>query len=773
VSRRPGKAYLCHLLLLTSYFSPLTSHFSPLSQPALPLSPLTSYFLLLDCNDASYRSPPLGVNRLNDLAPVQDGEGLDQTSQLSGTQQVVLRGWAPARLTLRLEKGFHHQQAGRRDQPEDSRHASPVKIIEYQHCIKNAQIGPTTLEIKHPPIDGNARGPGPRLGAFQLSQVPVNGNDLGPQLSRRETVPPIAAGKIEHPRARTYQMSVPEKPTAGPHGRRSLERGTISQLAAQPADLLVIGGGINGAGIARDAAMRGLRTILVEQKDLGSGTSSRSSRLIHGGLRYLEQGEFGMVLQANRERRILRRIAPHLVWPLPFVFPVHRGDRISRWQLAAGMVLYDVLALFRNVRAHRMLGKRGILEAEPMLRDRGLLGGARYYDAQCDDARLVVATARSALYHGALVANYMAVRALERTAGRVVGVQLEDQLTGEGGVVRASVVVNATGPWADRIRRMEDAGAAPLMQPTKGVHVVVDRARIDHRDAIAFTSPIDGRVMFVLPWGNLSYIGTTDTDCAEPPDELTVTQDDLVYLLRSANSRFPSARLSVEDVRGSWAGLRPLLRGRAQRETSSRSREHAIVHGSGGMLTVVGGKLTTYRALAASVVDQAMRELRHRDGRSRGSDARTDEDPLPGGETADLSQFRERGLELGLSSDTVDHLLRHYGTETAGILNLGGADRRLFRRLLPPHPSIEAEVVHAVRRELAQTVEDVLVRRFHLYYEHREFGAPAARRVAELMGEELGWDEERTHNEAEKYRNFVRGTRYLAIPVEDSPCDRS
>jgi glycerol-3-phosphate dehydrogenase len=557
-------------------------------------------------------------------------------------------------------------------------------------------------------------------------------------------------------------MSVPEKPATGPHGKRSLERSTIGQLAAQPADLLVIGGGINGAGIARDAAMRGLRTILVEQNDLGSGTSSRSSRLIHGGLRYLEQGEFGMVLEANRERRTLQRIAPHLVWPLPFVFPVHRGDRISRWRLAAGMILYDLLAMFRNVRAHRMLGKRGMLEAEPMLRDRGLLGGARYYDAQCDDARLVVATARSAIHHGALVSNYMVVRGLERTAGRVVGAQLEDRLTGDRGVVRASVVVNATGPWADRVRKLEDAGAAPLLQPTKGVHVVVDRSRLDHREAVAFTSPIDGRVMFVLPWGNLSYIGTTDTDSSEPPDELSVSADDMIYLLRSANARFPSARLSIEDVRASWAGLRPLVLGTDRRMASSRSREHAIVQGSGGMLTVVGGKLTTYRSMSAEVVDQAMRELRHRDGRPRHAEARTDEEPLPGGETADLSQFRERGLELGIAAVSVDHLLRHYGTEAAGIFNLGGADRRLFRRLLAPHPAIEAEVIHAVRRELAQTVEDVLVRRFHLYYEDPDHGAPAARRVAELMGEELGWDAARVEEEAARYRAFASQAGYVA-----------
>jgi glycerol-3-phosphate dehydrogenase len=500
--------------------------------------------------------------------------------------------------------------------------------------------------------------------------------------------------------------------------------------------------------------MRGLRTILVEQNDLGSGTSSRSSRLIHGGLRYLEQGEFGLVLEANRERRILRRIAPHLVWPLPFVFPVHQGDRISRWRLAAGMMLYDILALFRNVRPHRLLGKRGMLEAEPMLRDRGLLGGARYYDAQCDDARLVIATARSAIHHGALVANYMAVSGLERTAGRVVGAQLEDRLTGEHGVIRASVVVNATGPWADRVRRLEDPGAAPLLQPTKGVHVVVDRSRLDHREAIAFTSPIDGRVMFVLPWGELSYIGTTDTDTGEPPDELRVSADDIVYLLRSVNARFPSARLRVEDVRATWAGLRPLLADQ-DRSASSRSREHALVQGSGGMLSVVGGKLTTYRAMSAEVVDLAMKELRHRDGRQRHADARTDEDPLPGGETADLSQFRERGLELGIPPSTVDHLLRHYGTEAAGIFNLGGADRRLLEPLSEPHPAIEAEVIHAVRRELAQTVEDVLVRRFHLYYEHPDHGAAVAHRVAELMAEELGWSSARIQEEAERYLEFV------------------
>jgi glycerol-3-phosphate dehydrogenase len=287
------------------------------------------------------------------------------------------------------------------------------------------------------------------------------------------------------------------------------------------------------------------------------------------------------------------------------------------------------------------------------------------------------------------------------------------------------------------------------------VHVVVDRSRIDHREAIAFTSPIDGRVMFILPWGDLTYIGTTDTDSVEQPDALTVSAHDIIYLLRSANARFPGARLSTEDVRASWAGLRPLLLDRGRIAASNRSREHAIVRGAGGMLTVVGGKLTTYRSMAAEVVDEAMRELKHLAGRPRHAEG-TDEEPLPGGETADFNLFRDRGLELGIPAASVDHLLRHYGTEAAGIFNMVGADRSLLRPLLPPHPAIEAEVVHAVRRELAQTVEDVLVRRFHLYYEHPDQGAPAATRVAELMGKELGWDAARVEAEAERYEDFVR-----------------
>lgn len=512
--------------------------------------------------------------------------------------------------------------------------------------------------------------------------------------------------------------------------------------------MLVIGGGIVGAAIARDAAMRGYRVALVEQGDFGAGTSSHSSRLAHGGLRYLEHGDFKLVFEALRERGTLLRIAPHLVRPLPFIFPVHRGDRVGFWKLTAGMWLYDVLSLFRNVPRHRTLGKRALLQREPMLRERGLVGGARYYDAQLDDARLTLATVRDAERLGAAVASYVRATALDRSGGRVGGAELEDRITGERALVRASIVVNATGPWVDHLRRMEDPAAPSLLRLTKGVHAMVPRDRIGHHDAITLTSAVDGRVMFVLPWGELSYIGTTDTDTDEPPEAVRATDDDIRYLLRSANAMFPNAHLVAEDVLATWAGLRPLLADPAAHSTASVSREHTILTGPGGMLTIAGGKLTTNREMAAQLVDRIGHEFHRLEGRRRPPRAPTDRRPLPGGEARDFEPFRRSALDAGLDEGSADHLILHYGTETAAVLNLIRNDRALGARLVPDHPAIAATVVHAVRREYALSVEDVLVRRIHLYYETRDQGCSAAPRVSELMATELGWTDAPARAEA-------------------------
>src|SRR5438105_4758412 len=412
-------------------------------------------------------------------------------------------------------------------------------------------------------------------------------------------------------------------------------------MAAEPVDVLVVGGGITGAGIARDAALRGFRTAVVDKGDFASGTSSHSSRLIHGGLRYLEQYEFHLVREASQERRVLLTVAPHLVHPLPFVLPSYRGARVPAWRLRAGLWLYDLLAGFRNVGLHRWLGRKATLRLEPGLRDKDLKGAALYFDAQTDDARLTLATMRAAAHAGALVASHADVTALLKPDGRIRGAAVRDVLSGQDYSVRALVVVNATGPWADELRRLEDPEAEPMLRLTKGAHVAVPRNRMGHVRAMTLTSPLDGRVMFVLPWGDLSYIGTTDTDEAGPPDDVRATGADAVYLLRSVNALFPDARLAPRDVVATWAGLRPLLAPEREVSASQVSREHRVVEASSGLITIAGGKLTTYRVMGRDVADRVARRLHALDGRPLPRRPATDRLPLPGGETADLDVLIE------------------------------------------------------------------------------------------------------------------------------------
>ena len=538
-------------------------------------------------------------------------------------------------------------------------------------------------------------------------------------------------------------------------------------MAHEPVDVLVIGGGITGAAIARDAALRGFRTALVEKGDFGSGTSSVSSRLIHGGLRYLEQYDFHLVLEASRERRVLLRIAPHLVRPLPFVFPLYRGARVPLWKLRCGLWLYDLLAAFRNVRVHRWLGRKATLRLEPGLRDRDLRAAGLYYDAQTDDARLVLATMRSAAQAGAQVANYAEAVSLVKPDGHVRGATVRDLLSGDTRTVRSLIVVNACGPWVDQLRRLDEPDATPVLRLTKGAHVAVPRQRLGNTHAITLTSPIDGRVMFVLPWeeAEQSYIGTTDTDEDVSPDDVRATADDVVYLLRSANAFFPQARLSPHDVVATWAGLRALLRPDGHLAPSQVSREHRIIESASGLLTIAGGKLTTHRAMAQELVDRVAARLGVLDGRPHAPHPPTHRLPLPGGETADLDGLAKAAVERGASETIARHLVGRYGSEAAAVLNLVDRDRALGGRIVAGRPELWAEVVHAIEREMAVRLSDVLVRRLHLFYKTRDQAVPVTSAVADRMAGALGWDGSRRAEELAAYLQLVKRSRAFAREV--------
>ena len=385
---------------------------------------------------------------------------------------------------------------------------------------------------------------------------------------------------------------------------------TFSALESTVFDVLIIGGGITGAGIARDAAMRGMSVALVEKNRWGSGTSSKSSRLIHGGIRYLEHGAIGLVRESVRERETLLRIAPHLVTPLEFTWPVYKGARLPGWKLRIGLTIYDFLAGKRGVRRHQGLSRDGVLENEPGLDPTGLRGGASYFDAATDDIGLTVATVRSAIENGAVCVEHALMESVTAVGSRADGAVVRDVTSGGTVRVRARSIVSATGPWQAK--------------GTKGSHISVERSRIGNRSAVTLTAPQDGRVMFVLPSGDRAIVGTTDIRTAESPDDVVASEPEIKYLIDAANHYFPRARLGREDVLETWAGIRPLAAAPPGAKPSSISREHQISRDRQGVIVVTGGKLTTYRSMAAEIVDVVERELGRKPNRSP-----TDEVQLP------------------------------------------------------------------------------------------------------------------------------------------------
>jgi glycerol-3-phosphate dehydrogenase len=510
----------------------------------------------------------------------------------------------------------------------------------------------------------------------------------------------------------------------------------IDRLGSERFDVLVIGGGITGVGVARDAALRGLSVALVERDDFASGTSSRSSRLVHGGLRYLEHGHLHLVFESSLERRRLLDLAPHLVRPLEFTWPVYEGSRVPRWKLGAGLFLYDLLALFRNVAPHRRLDPDEVIAREPKLRAEGLTGGASYYDAATDDARLTLATALGAREAGATVVNHAGVRRLTAMRGRTDGAVIADAIAGAETAVRARVVVNAAGPWSDEIRRLDEPGAPPTLRGTKGVHITVPRGRVGNHAALTLLSPVDGRVMFILPGETHTIVGTTDTETTATPDDVRASRADVAYLLDAANHFFPAARLTADDVVCAWAGIRPLIAGRFGEDPAGASREHEITVSDRGVVSVSGGKLTTYRAMSAEVVDVVERELGN-SSRASGS-AKV---ALPGGELDSLEQETERALRATGSSTRAEHLVHAYGSRWGSVWSLSEEDPTLAAPLGSGLPYTGAELAYAVDAELALTITDLLVRRTKVAFETRDHGRSIAPIAARIAGARLGWDD--------------------------------
>ncbi len=562
-------------------------------------------------------------------------------------------------------------------------------------------------------------------------------------------------------------------------------RAALAEALAKPTfDLLVIGGGINGAGIARDAAQRGLSVALVEQGDFASGTSSKSSKLIHGGLRYLENYEFALVLEASRERDHLRRhLAPHLVHPMPFVFPIFRGDPVGRLRLSAGLWVYDGLSAFRNIARHRSWGHRATLQQEPALRSEGLRGSMHYYDCWTDDARLTLETVQAAVAEGAIACNHVGVTALLRDGGRLSGARVQDRLSGATFTITARQIVNATGPWLDRVRRLDEPDAKPVLRLTKGVHVIVPRERVGNRNAIVLRAPQDGRVMFAIPWEDQTLVGTTDTDYEARPEDVAADAADVRYLLGAVNAYFPAARLEESDVIGAYAGLRPLVAPPVtDAETPSEtSREEEIFESASGLVSLGGGKLTTYRRVAEKVVDRVVEALQKVDPSRRFADCRSREIPLPGARVDDPDRGGFRGFAKRVrtsATSTLDdglvrHLLQRYGTAAKQLIGRLVADPEAARPVVKGLPYRWIEITRAADAEMAATLDDVLRRRVPISFRHGDGGAEAAPAVGALMGEALGWSADETEQAVERYRSGVADERRrrAAPPASASAAD--
>jgi glycerol-3-phosphate dehydrogenase len=550
----------------------------------------------------------------------------------------------------------------------------------------------------------------------------------------------------------------------GPAQRSS----ALARLASTEQHVLVVGGGVVGAGVALDAVTRGLTVGLVEARDFGSGTSSRSSKLIHGGLRYLEQLNIGLVREALTERSLLlQRLAPHLVRPVSFLFPFthHVWERAY---IGAGVTAYDLLGMSmgqtRGLPGHRQLTRRAALQLAPALRKSALTGALVYWDAQVDDARYVTTLVRTAAGYGASVASRTQVTGFLREGERVTGVRAVDLESGSEMEIHAQQVVNATGVWSDDIQELVGGRGTINVRASKGVHLVVPRDRIHSSTGIILRTPVS--VLFVIPWGRHWIIGTTDTEWSLSKAHPAASRTDIDYVLGQLN-KVLAVPLTRDDVEGVYAGLRPLLAGESE-STSKLSREHTVAHPVPGLVMIAGGKYTTYRLMARDAVDAVAHGL---DGRVAPSC--TDVIPLAGADGYAALWNSRYGLarSTGLHVARIEHLLHRYGSMTGEVLDLIAAEPGLRRPLAGADDYLRAEVVYAVTHEGARHLDDVLARRTHVSIESWDRGLSAATEVAELMAGPMHWRSRQVSRELENYKARVAAEQASQAAVTDTDAD--
>ena len=539
----------------------------------------------------------------------------------------------------------------------------------------------------------------------------------------------------------------------------------LSELGSRRFDVLVVGGGVTGAGVALDAAARGYKVALVEKVDFASGTSSKSTKLIHGGVRYLPYFDFALVHEGLVERGILLRNAPFLVHPLAFVLPIFEGDRHPVGMpfttplgiglnliLDMGLWMYDIMAGRRNIKRHRRLSREAVLKYAPDLASEHLKAGFVYYDAQTNDVRLTMALVRTAAQYGATITNYSEVTSFLTENGKISGARVRDVLSGQEVSVQARHVVNATGVFAERVEALTGMTPQVQVEPSKGVHLVLSREDIKLEGAaIVLPETEDKRILFIVPWEARVVFGTTDTGSGDL-DHPTATHEDIAYLLKYLN-RYLSVHVSEEQIVSSYVGYRPLVkpRNKSVGSTAQLSRTHAVLQHPSGLVTIVGGKLTTYRRMAQDTVDV----LSRRDGAKLVH--ATEALPLQGSAGWPKTQFEleNRGAMLGLTAQTVKHLADSYGSEAMALLDMREGDASLGRLLIDDLPYVHAEVVYACRNEMAMTPYDVLARRTSITLEDRQRGLGIVEEVAALMAKEHGWSAVQQEAMVDAYRRGI------------------